>query len=185
MGGKVPDIGRNIAAIRSTKNLSLDDLSKRSGVSKSMLSQIEQNKVNPTVATVWKIARAINVSIEKLIDEGGEKVFEIVTKREAAEMFSSDRSCRITILSPVHYIDKTELYSLAFKPRGKLISEPHFPGTEEIFSAIDGSFIVRTRETTAEVAAGDTVRYKADSRHEIISKSAKPSRGILLVMFHA
>lgn len=184
MGGKVPDIGKNIAAIRSSKNLSLDDLSKRSGVSKSMLSQIEQNKVNPTVATVWKIARAINVSIEKLIEESGEKVFEIVTKRDAAEMFSADRSCRITILSPVHYIDKTELYALEFKPKGKLISEPHFPGTEEIFSVLTGSFMVRTRESTASVSAGDTVRYKADSHHEIISKGASSSRGILLVMFH-
>ena len=40
----------------------------RSGVSKAMLSQIETNKVNPTIATIWKIARGLNIEIQDILD---------------------------------------------------------------------------------------------------------------------
>ena len=53
-----PMIGKNIQRIRNSRKLTLNVLSERSGVSKAMLSQIESDKVNPTVATVWKIAQA-------------------------------------------------------------------------------------------------------------------------------
>ena len=57
-----PMIGKNIQRIRSARKLTLNVLSERSGVSKAMLSQIESDKVNPTVATVWKIARPTSSS---------------------------------------------------------------------------------------------------------------------------
>jgi len=63
-----PMIGKNIQRIRSSRKLTLNVLSERSGVSKAMLSQIESDKVNPTVATVWKIARGLNVELNDLLD---------------------------------------------------------------------------------------------------------------------
>ena len=57
-------IGKNIMHYRKKKGISLDELARRSGVSKSMLSQIEQEKTNPTVITVWKISRALDTTIE-------------------------------------------------------------------------------------------------------------------------
>ncbi len=51
-----PQIGSNIQRIRKEQGLTLEVLAERSGVSKAMLSQIESDKVNPTVLTIWKIA---------------------------------------------------------------------------------------------------------------------------------
>ena len=65
-----PPIGERLRQLRSDRDMSLDDLAQLSGVSKSMLSQIEQNKANPTVALVWKIARALDVELMHVI--GGE-----------------------------------------------------------------------------------------------------------------
>ncbi|MBM4082873.1 MAG: helix-turn-helix transcriptional regulator, partial [Planctomycetes bacterium] len=59
---KPPALGKNVLRFRKRKNLSLDELAQRSGVSKAMLSQVEQEKVNPTVAVVWKIAHGLGVS---------------------------------------------------------------------------------------------------------------------------
>ena len=66
-----PMIGKNIQRLRNARNLTLNVLSERSGVSKAMLSQIESDKVNPTIATVWKIARGLGVDLQDLLDANG------------------------------------------------------------------------------------------------------------------
>ena len=65
--GNPPQIGRNIQKIRKKHGMTLDILSEKSGVSKAMLSQIESEKVNPTIATVWKIAQGLDVDISSLL----------------------------------------------------------------------------------------------------------------------
>jgi transcriptional regulator with XRE-family HTH domain len=74
-----PKVGQNILKIRSRKKLTLNALSERSGISKGMLSQIESEKANPTVATVWKIARGLNVSLNDVLEESAEeqKLFSV------------------------------------------------------------------------------------------------------------
>src|SRR5215471_7128065 len=58
-----PAVGAALQALRQQQQLSLDDLSRRAGVSKSMLSQIERNLANPTVAVLWRLANALGVSL--------------------------------------------------------------------------------------------------------------------------
>ncbi len=64
---KAPKVGKNLKHERMQKNMSLDMLSQSSGVSKAMLSQIETNKVNPTLVTLWKISQALSVDIGQII----------------------------------------------------------------------------------------------------------------------
>ena len=54
-----PRVGDMLAALRQARALSLDELSRLAGVSKSMLSQIERAQANPTVAVVWRLANAL------------------------------------------------------------------------------------------------------------------------------
>ena len=63
----VPAIGANLHKERRRRQLSLAELAASSGISKAMLSQIESDKVNPTIATMWKIAHALNIELETLI----------------------------------------------------------------------------------------------------------------------
>ena len=48
-------VAKNIKRLREERKLSMDELSKLSGVSKSMLAQIERGGGNPTISTLWKI----------------------------------------------------------------------------------------------------------------------------------
>ena len=102
---KPPAIGLNLMNYRKLKNISLDELSRRSGVSKSMLSQIEQNKSNPTVLTVWKIARALDVPVEELIGTVQDYHIEVARYEDLPVMYSEDKSCIIRINSPIHMTD--------------------------------------------------------------------------------
>ena len=61
------NIAYNLKRIRKSRNMSLDMLAEKTGVSKSMLGQIERGESNPTVETVSKIMEGIKISFEDLI----------------------------------------------------------------------------------------------------------------------
>src|SRR5689334_1984512 len=47
-------VAENVRTLRRSRGLSLDELARASGVSRAALSQIETNKVNPTIGLLWK-----------------------------------------------------------------------------------------------------------------------------------
>ena len=70
---KTDDMGSRLKKQRIAKNFTLDKLAQMSGVSKAMLSQIEKNKVNPTVAILIKVTDAMNIGIGELINTDAQK----------------------------------------------------------------------------------------------------------------
>jgi transcriptional regulator with XRE-family HTH domain len=135
-------IGKNIMHYRKKKGISLDELARRSGVSKSMLSQIEQEKTNPTVITVWKISRVLDTSIEELVEAGSDFPIEVLRRSEAPLFYSEDHSCTIQVNSPIHMMDNLELYTLTFQPRGGLHSKPHYPKAAEFLTVMGNKQLV-------------------------------------------
>ncbi len=178
-----PPIGKNILHYRKKKSMSLDELSKRSGVSKSMLSQIEQEKTNPTVITVWKISRVLDTTVEELVENGNDSPIEVLRQEDAPLFFSDDRTCTIRVNSPIHMMDNLELYNMTFKPGGMLHSRPHFPKAEEFLTVMTGKFRVCAGEFSTVLNEGDTARYRADREHTIENLSDHEAKAYLVVLF--
>ena len=178
-----PAVSLNIMNHRKQKNMSFDELSKRSGVSKSMLSQIEQEKVNPTVITIWKIARALDIPVEQLLESGNDFRIEVLRHEDSPVIYSDDKSCIIRVNSPIHMTDNLELYYMDFKPGGKLDSMPHYPGSEEFLTVISGKFRVTSSTGSAILNEGDTARYKADQNHSIENLTDMEAKTYLVVWF--
>ena len=59
-------VAQNIKRLREKQKLSMDELSRLSGVSKSMLAQIERGDGNPTLSSLWKIANGMRVPFDAL-----------------------------------------------------------------------------------------------------------------------
>ena len=59
-------VARNVKTLREKSNLSMDQLVRLSGVSKSMLAQIEKGEANPTISTLWKISNGLKVPFDAL-----------------------------------------------------------------------------------------------------------------------
>lgn len=163
--------------------MTIDELSKKSGVSKSMLSQVEQEKTNPTVMTVWKIARSLDVSINQILKASEEPRMEVMRKDDMPVIYSKDKKCKILINSPVHMIDNLELYQMIFEPGGANISEPHFPKTQEFLTVLSGKLKVVLGNDSKVLYEGDTLRYNADIEHTIENISDGESRAYLVVWF--
>ena len=178
-----PSIGKNILFYRKKKNMTIDELSKKSGVSKSMLSQVEQEKTNPTVVTVWKIARSLDVSINQLLQTEGEPSIEILRKGDMPIIYSEDGKCTFRICSSVNMVENLELYHMICEPGGINSSEPHFLGTQEFLTVLSGKIKITVGESSKVLNEGDSTRYNADVKHIIENVSDGESQVYLVVWF--
>lgn len=169
-----PLIGKNIQKLRLARSLTLNVLSERSGVSKAMLSQIESNKVNPTVATVWKIARGLGVDLHDLLDTTGAPKRKFTVNRSDAikELDTDEHGVTIKVFSPLEMAGDLEIYLLLFDPNTALPSEAHFSNTEEFLTVIKGTVTVTAGENVTKLHKGDFLAYHADIDHTIANNEA-------------
>ena len=181
-----PPLGKNIMALRKKRGLSLDELARRSGVSKAMLSQVEQKKTNPTVATLWKIAHGLEANLEELLGRRGPttRTIETVRRGDAPVFPSANGSCDIQVCSSLEMIEDLELYYLRFKPQGTLKSAAHFPRTEEMVTIIKGQFEIEVAGHTVRLRPADHARYVVDVPHTIRNVGRGKGEVFLVVRFH-
>ena len=178
-------IGKNLYRERKRQQLSMTDLAAASGISKAMLSQIESNKVNPTVATLWKIAQALHIDIESLIsgEKPNKKRFEVI-RRENIITFATDHcGTAFQVLTPPTMAEDLELYRMILKPGCKHISQPHTCGTEEFLNLLSGEIKVTAGENSAILAPGDFIIVQSDIEHCIENLSPQASELFMVVRF--
>src|SRR5690349_22876136 len=94
---------RRVKQLRVERGWSLDSLSKACGVSRSMLSQIERDQTNPTLAVMFRIAQAFGMSLGQLVEvPGATSMVDVIRVGDRAFHYRSDKDCQIRTLSPLH-----------------------------------------------------------------------------------
>jgi transcriptional regulator with XRE-family HTH domain len=154
--------------LRRQRGWTLVQLAAASGVSRSMLSQIERGKANPTLAVAFRIARAFDRSLGELVDEPRNKsIISIIRAADPAYQFRSDRACRIRTLYPMQLEKDVELYEVWLAAGEVLKSAAHFAGTRELLTVDKGEVAVTSAKQRCEVRCGDSAHYPADVPHAI------------------
>lgn len=157
-----------VRGLRKSKGLTLEQLASLSGVSRSMLSQIERGAANPTLGVAYRIAQAFGMSLGDLVDvpaAGGR--IDVVRVSDRSSLFRDDENCRIRTLSPLHLEKDVEFYELTLKEGGSLVSAPHFEGTREFLTIEQGRVRLTSGKETTELSQGDSAHYPADVPHRI------------------
>lgn len=170
-----------LRAARQQKALSLEAVAKLSGVSKSMLSQIERGESSPTISTLWNLTRALQVDFAGLLDDDAPASrIAVLRADEAPTIRVRGSGCKVRILSPPEDAGRHEVYELVFKPGDVLDSQPHAVGAREHLAVIEGSLRVTSGDSRETLCTGDSARYPADVPHCIASDEG--ARAILIVM---
>ena len=178
------DIGGRVKLIRSRNGLSLEALARTSGVSKAMLSQIEQNKANPTVAVLYKISTALNMDISELLDAPRPKrLFNVIRSDEERYIFISNENCTIRTLSPLALEKDIEFYEISLHRGGALESDAHYQGTEEFLTVPKGRVELISAGEKTVLRAGDSAHYAADVPHSIRNLNRSTTTAYLLVKY--
>lgn len=157
-------IAENLKRIRKENKWSLDAVSEMTGVSKSMLGQIERGESSPTIATLWKIATGLHISFIGLLEQS-EKEAEIIFKDEVNPLLSDGGHFRLYPFFPYHHERKFEMLHIELDPGSRSISEAHDPGTEEFVMVYEGCFVLETDGKRHQVEAGNAIHFQADRPH--------------------
>jgi transcriptional regulator with XRE-family HTH domain len=157
-----------VKAMRKEKGWTLEQLASLSGVSRSMLSQIERGGASPTLGVAFRIAQAFGMSLGDLVDApAAAPKIDVIRASDRGFLFRDDSQCRIRTLSPLHLEKDVEFYELTLKAGGALVSSPHYEGTREFLTIEEGTVRLTSGDETRELSKGDSAHYPADVPHRI------------------
>lgn len=174
-------LGGRVRALRAERGWSLQVLAGASGVSRSMLSQIEREEANPTLAVTLRIAQAFGMTLGDLVQvEDASSSITVIRASDRAYHYRSDKHCRIRTLSPLNLEKDVEFYEVQLQPGGALRSAPHYQGTREFLTVETGQVRVESARDSEVLNPGDSVSYRADVPHAIIN--AGPKEAVLFLV---
>lgn len=157
-------LATNLKKIREEMKLSLDKVAELTGVSKTMLGQIERGESSPTITTVWKIANGLMISFTRLIQEPQPDT--LVVKKEEIEPLTEDNGrYRLYPFFPYEDGRRFEMYAVELEKGAFMSSDAHGEGTQEFVTVYDGEVTIRVNEEEYTVRNGDSIRFRTDRTH--------------------
>jgi transcriptional regulator with XRE-family HTH domain len=179
------NLGKRVKKLRGDRGWSLEELATASGVSRSMLSEIEREKANPTLTVTFRIARAFGLTLQELIEsaEASASKIQVIRASDRAQVYRSDKQCEIRTLSPINLEKDVEFYEMTLRPGGTLRSQAHFEGTREFLTVEDGSVRIESDQNSEELGKGDSGTYRADVPHAIVNTCKGDALVFLVVIY--
>jgi transcriptional regulator with XRE-family HTH domain len=160
-----PIVGQNLRRLRVKRGLSLEKLSKLSGVSRAMLGQIELGQSAPTINVLWKISTALGVPFSGLIGQrqaGG----VVVLRGESAKTLTNHAGTYSSrALFPFDEPRRVEFYELHLAPGGEERADAHAPGTVENLVISQGTVEIELEGARHVLGRGDAIVFEADAPH--------------------
>ena len=176
-------VGRNVRGHRTRLAWTLDDLAARARVSKGMLSQIEQARTNPSVATICRLATALGVSVASLVEAPEAPSARVVRADEAVTLWTGgNKGSEARLLVGSGTSQQVELWDVRMVPGDGSVSEAHPAGTRELLLVIDGELTLELDGVPHQVCAGDAIAFVADRPHAYRNHGTSPLRYSLSVI---
>lgn len=157
-------VAKNIKRLREENKLSMDELVRLSGVSKSMLAQIERGDGNPTISTLWKISNGMKVPFDALTVRP-KSPYEIVKTAEIQPLLEDGGKVRNYSLFPDNENRRFAVYYLELEEGSYWESEPHLRGTTEFITIFTGKIEILADGQSFIVEKGESIRFRADTIH--------------------
>lgn len=176
-------VAERLRRLRRAAGLSLEELAKRSRVSRAMLSQIETLKTNPTIAVLWKISAGLGVSFAELLATEGARPVQLSRAKDARYLFSADRAFRSRPLLANVPGHKVELYELSLEAGAVENSEAHPSGSYEQLIVTRGKLTLVLGAERYTLGPRDALLFRADRPHRYECTGARAFLGLSLILY--
>lgn len=164
------DVGHKLRALRLRKKIALVDLGRHTGLSASMLSQLETGKMIPTLPTLARIAMVFDVGLEHFFDDRKrQKVFSVVRSDERLKFPE-----RPELQTPAYFFEclafatqgkELQAYLAEFPKRNPDEIAEHFHQGSEFLYMLEGSIAIRFEQEDHVLRAGDSVYFDSSEPH--------------------
>lgn len=179
------DIGQKLRQLRLRKKIALVDLGKHTGLSASMLSQLENGKLIPTLPTLARIAMVFDVGLEFFFnDKRPKRVFSIV-RAEDRMRFPEQPDSPV----PGYYFEvlafgamerTLSAYSAEFPNVAPSGTRQHFHEGAEFLHVVSGSLAIKYQSDEHILQTGDSVYFDASELHSYHGISDPPAKAIVI-----
>lgn len=161
------EFGDKIRELRTLKKYSLDELSQRSGVSKSMISKIERKEKMPTLQVAAKISEALDTTLSSLLAEPSDSEI-VVTRKQDRQVFLDELTgFRRELQSPQRSDPELEFIENRIPPHSTSPAfPPHRKGVEEYIAVTAGTLTARLGQQEIQLKAGDSLFFQAHVTHQ-------------------
>ncbi|MBN8865966.1 MAG: helix-turn-helix transcriptional regulator [Solirubrobacterales bacterium] len=176
-------VGARVKALREAMGFSLRDLSERSGVSATMLSQVERGGTSPTLAVAEKIAGGLDLSLSQLLRL--DEVQHVVLSRAGDHRIRQRGGHRIEELTPPLPGQRADVSSHSLQPgssTGGVDDTPmHEPGSRETAVVLEGELVLVFEGERHLLSTGDSVTFDADLPHHFENESDEPVEFVAVI----
>lgn len=178
-----PEVGESLRQLRSDRGLSLEKLAQIAGVSRAMLGQIELGQSTPTIKTLWKISRALDVPFSALLS-GKQTHGTTLLRASQTRRLTNEKGTLVSrALFPLGGPRRVEFYELRLAPRAEEHAVAHSPGTVETLAINRGHMEVRVRGQTHTLGEGDVLVFEADEPHVYRNLADSEAIGYLVMTY--
>lgn len=168
-----------LKSLRSKRGWSLDVASKKTGVSKAMLGQIERGESSPTIATLWKIASGFDVSFSSFVEDIDRDKPKILHRNaHLKKIHKKDNKINVMTIFPFDEKLGFEVFIIELLPGCAHLSPPHQGGVVEHVIPINNRVEVFINDKWHFVNQHEGLRFSANTPHGYRNLSDKP------VLFH-
>jgi transcriptional regulator with XRE-family HTH domain len=171
------ELSQRIKALRLEQRLSLDDVAKRAGLTRSWLSKVENFRITPSLPALAEIAKALNVPISKLVEGLDERPQLVVVRKAERLVVERDKPQSKAIYQSLAYKRadrKVDPFVLTVPPGdNKRPAKPH--EGEEFLMVLSGKVDFEYDGEVLQLAAGDSLYFDASAKHRLLNDYAKPA----------
>lgn len=169
-------VGRAVRAHRAAQSRSLGDLSRASGLSKTILARIERGEGNPSMETLWRLSQALVLPLGALLAEQADPRVRVI-RAGAPEPMQAESGLSGRLLHADGRPHRSEVYELDLPAATDHRSGPHLPGTREVVICTQGRLTVGPIGDEVDLEEGDALWFAADADHRYATAQS-PARAL-------
>lgn len=176
-------VAQRIAGLRKAKGMSFDALSQRAGVAKGTLVQIEQERANPSISTLCRLALALEVSVADLVapPKVPLRAVTLIGPQGARQLWSGPFGGSAVLLAGTPGPDMLEIWHWVLMPGERFEAAVHAPGTRELLHVTEGCLCLDVNGETSLIVAGSSAIALTDRPHAYANPGAQAARFTMVV----
>jgi transcriptional regulator with XRE-family HTH domain len=159
-------VATRLREYRKQQKLTLDALSRRSGVSKGMLVEIENCAANPSIAILCKVSAALGVSVADIVNVARSPAVHLVHKQDIPTLWTGQKGGSARLLAGTSGPNMIELWRWEMQPGETFESPGHSAGTYELLHVEQGQLKIAMNETEFLISAGSSAVARTDVAHQ-------------------
>ena len=173
-------VGMRIRAVRGQRKITQQQLADMAGIPRATLATVERDDANPGLAVVFKIATALGMTIDELV-ESAQRPIAFIPAHTMHRVTSGDGAYRATTVSPGTAFHVTQLV-FHLRAGGVYQGRPHPPGSEEYLHVLQGEVTLELAGDHVTLQEGDSASFYGNVRHTYRNSGQADARAVVTIL---